>query len=77
VDVVRILVYGWTLYSEKFAGALSGNMNGILIAASTAAFFGSYIGSKFVKKITFEAIQLLVGIMLLILGTAIALGLAY
>lgn len=76
VDITRLLVYGWVVYSEKFARILTPGMQGILIAASLTAFLGSYIGSKLIHKMTLKTIQLLVGIMLLILGSAIALGLA-
>lgn len=76
VDTIRILVYGWSLYSEKFTDALSSNMKGILMAASLTAFLGSYIGSRMLKKITFKTIQLIVGTMLLVLGVAIGLGMA-
>lgn len=75
VDTVRILVYGWTFYSKKFFQHLSSDLEGIIIAASLTAFLGTYVGSLLIKKVTFKAIQLLVGSMLLILGTAIALGL--
>lgn len=76
VDAVRIAVYGWSLYSEKFTHILSHNMVGILIAASLTAFLGSYIGSRFIEKITFKTIQLLVGCMLLVLGITIVIGIA-
>jgi uncharacterized membrane protein YfcA len=75
VDVVRLLVYGWSFYSQKFFQVLPVNTNGILIAASLTAFLGSYIGSKLIDKVTFKTIQLLVGSMLLILGMGIATGL--
>ena len=74
VDIVRLLIYGWSFYSEKFTLAISREMQGILVVASLAAFLGSYIGANLMEKVTFEAIQLFVGMMLLILGTEIALG---
>lgn len=76
VDSVRILIYGWTLYTEKFSFALSSEMEGILIAASLTAFAGAFIGTKLMDKITFKTIQILVGSLLLILGFAIAIGIA-
>lgn len=74
VDIVRLLIYGWAIYSEKYSQVLSNSMIGILIAASLTAFLGSYIGSKMIHKVTFRTIQLIVGIMLLLLGFGIALG---
>ncbi|MFA6914933.1 MAG: sulfite exporter TauE/SafE family protein [Parachlamydiales bacterium] len=76
VDVIRILVYGWAAYTQKFTEALSQNMIGIITAASITAFLGSYIGSKLTHKITFRMLQIIVGSMLLILGFAILVGIA-
>ncbi len=76
VDIVRLLVYGWIAFFEKYTYALSTEMQGILIAASLTAFLGSYVGSQMIHQVTFRTIQLIVGLMLLILGTAIALGIA-
>lgn len=67
VDIIRILVYGWSFYSEKFAYVISSNMLGILLASSLTAFLGSYIGSRLIERITFKTIQLVVGTMILVL----------
>lgn len=76
VDVTRLFVYGWAVYTRKFTEAFSHNMIGIVAAASFAAFLGSYIGSKLTHKITFRMLQIIVGLMLLILGFAIMVGIA-
>lgn len=76
VDVIRILVYGWAVYTQKFTEAFSQNMTGIVTAASITAFLGSYIGSKLTHKITFRMLQIIVGSLLLILGFAIMIGIA-
>jgi len=76
VDVIRILVYGWAVYTQKFSEAFSQNMIGIITIASITAFLGSYIGSKLTHKITFRMLQIIVGLMLLILGFAIMVGIA-
>ena len=73
VDITRLLVYGWALYTEKLA-AFSENMVSIVIAASIMAFIGSYIGSKMTYNITFRMLQIIVGSMLLILGFGILVG---
>lgn len=74
VDVVRILVYGWSTYSKKII-SLSKDMVGIIIAASLAAFIGVYIGSRLIEKVTFKTVQIIVGVMLILLGMAMILGL--
>ncbi|WP_068467518.1 sulfite exporter TauE/SafE family protein [Candidatus Protochlamydia phocaeensis] len=76
VDVIRIAIYGWALYSKKFAHMLSGEMRAILIAACLSSFIGSYLGARLVHRMTFKALQIIVGIMLLLLGAAIVLGIA-
>lgn len=73
VDIVRVIVYGWAIYSENFT-TLPREIRWILIAASLSAFLGSYIGARFIHKITFQTLQIIVGSMLLILGVGIAIG---
>ena len=46
-----------------------------MIAGTVAAFAGSYIGRRLMKKVTMDAIHLLVGVMLALLGASIAVGL--
>jgi len=76
VDVFRIPVYAWAIYTQKFTEAFSQNMIGIVTAASITAFLGSYIGSKLTHKVTLRMLQIIVGSMLLILGFAIMIGVA-
>lgn len=76
VDVVRIIIYGWAVFSRHFAEVLSQNMIGLVIAASLTAFIGSYIGAQLAHKMTFRALQIIVGIMLLFLGFGIMIGIA-
>lgn len=73
VDAVRLIVYGWSAYTKKLT-QLPYDMAGIIIAASFAAFVGAYIGSKFMKKMTYKTLQMIVGIMLMTLGLAMILG---
>jgi uncharacterized membrane protein YfcA len=44
----------------------------LLIAATGSAFFGAFIGARFMKKVTMRFIRILISIMLL--GIALALG---
>lgn len=68
VDFTRLSVYG--IYFFKVGGM--GNLP-LLSAATGSAFLGAFIGSRFMKKATMRAIQILISIMLL--GIAVALGL--
>ncbi|TVP98017.1 MAG: sulfite exporter TauE/SafE family protein [Planctomycetaceae bacterium] len=77
VDIARLTVYGATFLGGSFAAvSQNGYSVGALIAAGTAAaFVGSFIGARLVKKVTMRAIQVLVGAMLLLLGIALGTGL--
>ncbi|MBI2957245.1 MAG: TSUP family transporter [Chloroflexi bacterium] len=73
VDMSRLTVYGMGPIRESFFGA-SGSM-GVVIAATTAAFLGTYLGSRFLKKVTMTAIRRLVSVLLVLLAAALASGL--
>ena len=74
VDVARLLVYGVSFYTAKFAGVASG-MVGLILAATLAAFVGSFIGTRLLKKVTLRTIQIIVGVMLIVVGIGMATGL--
>jgi len=69
VDIPRVVVYSTSLPLLHGDGGL------ILVAAVLAAFSGSYLGNRLLKKVTLRAIQVLVAIMLLVIATLLALGL--
>jgi len=73
VDAARMIVYGFSFYTSKFAD-LRG-IWGLVLAATLAAFVGSFMGARLLKKITLDVIQVIVGILLVIVGTGIAAGL--
>lgn len=74
VDIARLIVYGVTFFSNKTALWSEPGMKGILIWGILAAFTGSFIGSRLVKKITMRHIQIIVGVMLLLLAIALGSG---
>lgn len=69
IDLVRIPTYGAAGFAE-----LEGSWS-VVIAGTAAAFVGSYLGRRLMKKVTMDAIHVLVGVMLALLGAAIAVGL--
>lgn len=75
VDISRLIIYGTTFSSRDFA--ILRNQGGVelIIAGSLAAFVGAFIGSRLLKKITMRAIQVAVGVMLLLLAVALSTGL--
>ena len=68
IDVVRITNYGLS-----DLGMLEGMWN-VVLWGIAAAFVGSYLGRRLMKKVTMEAIHGLVGVLLVLLGAAIASG---
>ncbi|MBN1474831.1 MAG: sulfite exporter TauE/SafE family protein [Syntrophaceae bacterium] len=73
VDAARLLVYGLSFYASRFSD-LTGTWP-LVFAATLAAFLGAFIGKRMLKKITLGAIQLIVGIMLIMIGLGMVSGL--
>jgi hypothetical protein len=77
VDIARLIVYRSTILNDSF---LTISQNGrsvwsLIIAGTIAAFLGSFLGARLIKKVTMRSIQILIGIMLLLLGAALGSGL--
>jgi uncharacterized membrane protein YfcA len=74
VDIARLLVYGLSFYTTIFAKVAPG-MGGLILTATLAAFVGSFIGARLVKKVTLRTVQIIVGVMLIGVGAGMASGL--
>lgn len=70
IDVVRL-----GIYSQHFTHAGIAENTGVLIAAIFSAFAGAYIGSKLLKKVTMNTVQILVSFALILLAIALGAGL--
>jgi len=73
VDVSRLLIYGLSFYTMKISQVES--MSGIILAALIATFAGSFVGARLMKKVTLQAVQIIVGVMLIVVGIGMATGL--
>ncbi|MDH3243424.1 MAG: sulfite exporter TauE/SafE family protein [Saprospiraceae bacterium] len=73
VDVGRLLIYGAAFYSHRFEYVESGLIP-LVVAASLSAFAGAYAGRQILKKVTFRSIQILIGILLILVGSGLASG---
>jgi len=73
VDVARMLVYGLSFYTSQVED-LTGTW-ALVLAATLAAFLGAFMGKRLLKTITLGAIQLIVGIMLIMIGLGMTSGL--
>lgn len=70
VDFSRLGVY-FTRFSQS---GLKENIT-LVVAATLSAFIGAFMGSRLLKKVTLEIVQVAVSIMLILLSVAIGLGL--
>ncbi len=69
IDVSRISIYAKDIWQ------LGDKLNyPLLITASAMAFIGAYIGNKFLKKITINTIQIIVGILLIVFSILLGIG---
>jgi uncharacterized membrane protein YfcA len=70
VDTSRIVVY--SVRGLLFAPGQSGST---LIAALIGAAIGTFIGNRFIDKVTLRAVRVIVGVLLVVIAFALALGL--
>jgi uncharacterized membrane protein YfcA len=69
IDVARLSVYATGLQFEILEAS-----SGIIIAATIAAFLGTYIGNQLLKKTSFKFLKNFVGAFLAIMGLLIIMG---
>ena len=74
VDTVRLGVYGAGFYGGLFV-LLDPHAWTLVGAASVAAFLGSFLGAKWVAKVTLRNVQVIVAVLLGVLAVALAAGL--
>ena len=74
VDVTRLSVYGSMALKGGFESLRDGHVASLVVTATLSAFVGSFVGSRVMHKITMGLVRRLVGVLLLALGMAIALG---
>ncbi len=75
VDISRLAVYGFTLYESSFALVKESSRLTLLIAATCAAFLGSYAGSRMMKKVTLDSVRNIVGTLLILVAVLLSAGL--
>lgn len=69
VDLTRIPIY-INKYSMSF---IEDNIRVILLA-TIFAFLGAYIGKRYIEKVTFRAVQIIVGIFMIFIGIGLIIG---
>ncbi|MFZ1290288.1 MAG: TSUP family transporter [Melioribacteraceae bacterium] len=75
IDLVRLFIYGITFL--KFDNKIfhTNELQSLLIVGTVSAFIGTTVGKYLLEKVTFDTIHTVIGIMLMFLGIAIAIGL--
>ncbi len=76
VDASRIAIYGWALLGSARAAGTDVLPWSLVATATLCAFAGAYLGKRLLPKVTVEALHGLVGGLLLLVGAALALGVA-
>jgi uncharacterized membrane protein YfcA len=72
VDGARLVVYGWAFVKvSNTSPALPWNL---IVVATVAAFAGSYLGKRLLTKVTLGSLHLIVGVLLMVVGLALAAG---
>ncbi|AFM24951.1 sulfite exporter TauE/SafE family protein [Desulfomonile tiedjei] len=74
VDMSRLVIYSSTFVARDSALLGTHDGTGLIMAGIAAAFAGSFIGARLMKKITMKTVQMIVGMMLLLLAIALGAG---
>lgn len=75
IDCTRLPVYAATFFQRDWHLLREHGGVGLVIAATLAAFLGTIIGTRLVKKVTLRGVRLIVGVMLLLIAAALGSGL--
>jgi hypothetical protein len=73
VDAARLIVYGWSFVVLGSAKAVPIPWH-LVATATLCAFTGAYLGKQLLPKVTVAAVRVVVGVLLLVVGSALVLG---
>jgi uncharacterized membrane protein YfcA len=74
VDVARLIVYAATFLAAGSTSTTASIPWGWVAAATAGALAGALLGKALLPKVTVERLHLLTGVLLVLVGTALALG---
>lgn len=74
IDITRIAVYSNSFLNTEIFSAGKGNILYLIITGIIAAFAGSFLGSKLLKKVTIKSIKYSVAAMLIVIGLLLGAG---
>lgn len=74
VDTVRLAAYGASFHAASWS-ALPDGLGSLVAAATLAAFAGAFLGARLLKKVTMQAVRLVVAAMMVLIGVGLLAGL--
>jgi len=74
VDFSRLIVYGVSFFSKEFETLSAHGGMELVATATVAAFLGSFLGTRLIKKMTMSVIKQIIGGMLFLLAIALGMG---
>lgn len=74
VDITRIIIYGTTFVTRDFHIFSKTNLRWVVLSGIIAAFIGTFVGSRLIKKVTLRFVKYFVGTLLLVMAIALSLG---
>jgi uncharacterized membrane protein YfcA len=73
VDIVRLVMYGASIFGENF-GAMPAAVWPIVAAACLAACLGAILGARLLDNMTLHTVRLIVATLMVAVGFALAVG---
>lgn len=75
VDCSRLIIYGTIFFTRHFDLIIEAGGISLIGVVTLAAFIGAFTGKRLMKKITLQAVQLIVGTGLLVISIGLITGL--
>jgi uncharacterized membrane protein YfcA len=73
VDIIRLAIYGASIFGQNF-GAVPSGVWGLVAAACVAAFAGAILGARLLRHMTLRVVRLIVAALMIAVGLALAAG---
>ena len=74
VDLARVIVYGWSFVAQDISEIRTETSLSLILCATIAAFFGTYLSSRFMKSVTMSLVRRWVSAMLIAIAVAMGSG---
>ncbi|MGH7542334.1 MAG: TSUP family transporter [Gemmatimonadota bacterium] len=72
VDVIRLLVYGRSFFTQRVD--MPDEIAGVVMAAIGSAFLGAWVGARVLEQVTLRAVRATVATMLIVVGFGLVAG---